>query len=171
MSKYFFIAIFLVSALVSAQKIQVIEADCDVSFYFIDDEVDGTFDGFQFTGDVDLDDLPNSVFSGAIVTKTIDTNNWLRSRHLRARKFFNASDFPKIKFISSSVSGVKQGFQVVGTLNIKGIEKEVTWSFSNDGKRLVGTTQLNTRDFDISIHDKRERNFVDITLSLPYQSK
>jgi polyisoprenoid-binding protein YceI len=109
------------------------------------------------------------VFSGSVGTRTIDTNNWLRSRHLRARKYFNASDFPKITFNSTSVSGTKDRFQVSGSLVIKGVENTVLWKFENDGKHLTGTTTINSRDYDISIHDDKIRNKVTLTVILPYK--
>ena len=158
----------LVAGSISAQVVNVNEAEAEISFNFIDDDVDGTFDDFQFTGNINLEALENSVFSGSVVTKTIDTNNWLRSRHLRARKYFNASDFPKISFASTSVSGTKDEFQVSGTLVIKGIENTVLWKFENDGQRLIGTTTVNTHDFDISIHDDKVRNKVELSVILPY---
>lgn len=169
MKKYSIIVLLFLVGSLSAQQITVNEDGALVSFYFIDDKVKGTFGGFQFTGSVDLNDLTNSKISGSVVTKTIDTNNWLRSRHLRARKFFNAKEYPIVTFESSSISGVKEGFQVVGTLQIKGIKKEVIWNFSNNDRKLTGTATLNTRDFDISIHDKKERNKVRATITLPYQ--
>ncbi|MEM7187560.1 MAG: YceI family protein [Bacteroidota bacterium] len=169
-SSSFLFCILLLSVCAPAwtQPISVNQSEAEISFYFIDDEVDGTMGGFEFTGDIDLSNLPGSAFSGAVATRTLDTNNWLRSRHLRARKYFNAKDHPKLIFESTSVSGVKEGFQVIGTLEIKGIEREVNWVFTNNGTALTGTTQVNTQDYNISIHTKRERNEVKITVRLPY---
>ena len=168
MKNYLLILVLLLGGPISAQVVVVNEAEAEISFNFIDDDVDGTFGDFQFTGNINLDALENSVFSGSVVTKTIDTNNWLRSRHLRARKYFNASDFPKITFASTSVSGTKDEFQVNGTLMIKGIKNTVHWKFESDGQRLLGTTTVNTHDFDISIHDDKVRNKVKLFVILPY---
>lgn len=162
------IIISLLAPPLYAQKITVDESKSVISFNFIDDDVEGNFNGFVFTGNVDLSDLQNSTFSGSVVTKTIDTHNWLRSRHLRSRKYFNARDFPKIKFNSNSISGVADGFQVTGTLQIKGIERTVIWNFTNDGKKLTGTTSVNTHDFDISLHNRKDRNKVTVKIVLPY---
>ena len=170
MKRIHLICLMLFTASLSAQNISVIETESEISFNFIDDDVDGTMSGFEFTGEINLDDISGSVFSGSVETKSLDTNNWLRSRHLRARKYFNAKDYPRVTFKSTSVSGAKQGFRVTGTLEIKGIEQEVIWDFSNDGERLVGTTQINTKDFDISIHTKRERNEVKITIAMPFST-
>lgn len=169
MDKYVVIAFVLVTTSLAAQQLTVDESNAVIVFNFPDNDVDGAIEGFQFTGFIDLNDFGNSVFSGSVETKTLDTNNWLRSRHLRARKYFNAKDFPKLKFTSTSVSGVKEGFQVTGTLEIKGIERVVVWNFSNDGKKLIGTTSINTHDFDIFIYERKDRNEVNISIHLPYQ--
>jgi polyisoprenoid-binding protein YceI len=160
--------VLILTTPLSAQKIIVDESKAVISFNFIDDDVDGIFKEFEFTGNVDLDDLQNSTLSGSVVAKTIDTNNWLRSRHLRSRKYFYTREFPKIKFNSTTISGVAEGFQVSGTLQIKGIEKTVIWNFINDGKQLTGTTSINTQDYNITIHDRKDRNKVKIKIVLPY---
>jgi polyisoprenoid-binding protein YceI len=168
MKYYILITVLLLAVPLSAQKITVDESKALISFNFIDDDVEGIFEEFEFTGNINLSDLQNSTLSGTVVVKTIDTNNWLRSRHLRSRKYFNARDFPKIKFNSISILGVAEGFQVSGTLQIKGTEKTVIWNFTNDGNQLTGTTSVNTHDYDISIHDRKAQNKVTVKIVLPY---
>ena len=168
MNKYILIALLITTSHLPAQVLDITETEAEIAFNFLDDDVDGVFAEFSFTGQVDLNDLSNSVFSGSVETKTIDTNNWLRSRHLRAKKYFNAKDFPKINFKSTTISGTKMAFQVNGTLEIKGIKKAVVWKFTNNGKTLKGTTTINTIDFDIEIHEDRQRNKTVVTVVLPY---
>lgn len=169
MLKYILIALLTTTTLLPAQVVTIIEADAEVAFNFVDDDVDGVFEGFVFTGNFDLNNLTNSVLSGSVETKTIDTNNWLRSRHLRAKKYFNAKDFPQLTFKSTSISGTQMNFVVRGTLQIKGVEKAVVWNFTNDGKILKGTTSINTNDFNIEIHGDRQRNLTKVTITLPYR--
>ena len=169
MNKYILIALLITTSHLPAQVLEITEAEAAIAFNFVDDDVDGVFEGFLFTGKVDLDDLANSTLSGSVKTKTIDTNNWLRSRHLRAKKYFNAKDFPKINFKSTTLSGTKTAFKAHGTLSIKGIKKAVVWNFTNNGKTLTGTTTINTLDFNIEIHEDRQRNKTVVTIVLPYQ--
>ena len=169
MKNIILMALLVTTSLLPAQVIHIMEAEANVAFNFVDDDVDGVFEGFVFTGQVDLNNLSNSVLSGSVETKTIDTNNWLRSRHLRAKKYFNAKDFPKLTFKSTAISGARNAFRVSGTLKIKGIEKSVVWKFTNDGKILKGTTTINTTDFDIEIHGDRQRNKTVVTITLPYR--
>ena len=156
----------------SAQSVTIDESKASISFLFLDDEVEGTLSEFEFTGAVRLDDLPGSDFSGSVATASIDTNNWLRSRHLRAKKYFSAKKHPRISFVSKQVVGEVNAFTVVGDLTIKGITNEVSFSFvRQQGTQWKGTGVLNTQDFDISIHKERERNNVEMTLLLPYLSE
>lgn len=158
----------MVVPILNAQQITIDEDKSTISFNFEDDDVDGTLSGFEFSGSVDLGDLVGSSFSGSVTTETIDTNNWLRNRHLR-RKYFKAKDFPKVSFNSNSISGTAESFTVQGELTIKGIKKSVTWNFTKNGTSLVGTTSVNTQDFDISIHKKYEENKATVTIKLPYK--
>jgi len=169
MKKYLLTALLVTTSLLPAQVLDIVEEEAKVTFHFVDDAVDGYFEGFSFVGHLNLSDLSNSILSGSVETNTIDTNNWLRSRHLRAKKYFNAKDFPKLTFKSISISGTKQSFRVDGTLEIKGIEKAVVWNFTNNGKKLEGTTTVNTTDFQIEIHNDRQRNKAVISISLPYR--
>jgi polyisoprenoid-binding protein YceI len=139
-----------------------------VTFLFIDDDVDGTLSGFDFTGKIDLGDPGNSVFSGSVEMETLDTNNWFRNRHLRSKKYFNNKEFPKLFFKSNSVTASGNEFVVRGDLTIKGISKPVSFTFTRLPGKLRGTTVINASDFDIFIHNEPERNMVNVTLTLPY---
>lgn len=152
-----------------AQAPKVIEKEAKVTFSFVDDDVNGTMEGFVFTGTLDFNTISNTVLAGSVQTNTIDTNNWLRSRHLRAKKYFNANDHPTLSFKSASIVGNSKVFQATGTLTIKGTEKTVIWNFTNDGKTLVGSTIVNTTDYDIVIHNDKQRNKVIVFLSMPYK--
>lgn len=169
MARFLLLLFYFGSASLLAQSVEIDEANAAINFHFLDDDVNGSMGDFDFTGKIDLGDLSNSIFSGSVVTKTLDTNNWLRSRHLRARKFFNASEFPKLKFKSNSVSGSSKEFRVIGELEIKGISRTLVWSFKNSDGILRGTAKLNTQDYDISIHERKDRNDVEVTITLPYK--
>ncbi|MDC8004234.1 YceI family protein [Aureisphaera galaxeae] len=163
----YFLFILLTSNLIG-QTISIKESEAQVSFVFLDEDVQGSIEGFTFTGNIDLNALESSVISGSVITKTLDTNNWLRSRHLRSKKFFHAKEHPTLDFKSEQITGTNESFQVKGTLTIKGITQEVTWKFANGGNHLIGTTHINTHDFEIEVYKERERNEVDISITLPY---
>lgn len=164
----FYLSLFLLVLLLQPvfSQASVNEEESKISFVFVDDDVDGTISGFQFNGVIDLEDISRMALNGSVEMETLDTDNWLRDRHLRSRKYFNNREYPNLEFKSSNVS--KQGdlYIVEGTLTIKGIVKSVSWSFKRQTDALIGTTTIYTSDFDINIHKERERTQVDITINL-----
>jgi len=163
---YFFIA--LTSMGVIAQKVQVNTAKATVDFIFLDEDVEGTIGDFQFTGAIDLSQLESSVFSGTVATSTLDTNNWLRSRHLRGKKFFNAKAHPQLRFEGRTIQVENDIIIVSGSLTIKGISKEVVFSFKRNQNTFIGETSINIQDYNINVYDERERNIVDIKITIPF---
>ena len=168
MKPFFFFFFLLIGAHLSAQNLQIDENKALISFVFLDDAVDGTIGDFKFTGNLNLGDLSNSEMSGNVAMETLDTNNWLRNRHLRAKKYFNVKSHPRLSFSSTSINVMGEGLQVRGNLTIKGATIPVTFFFKRSTTELRGTTSINASDFDIYVHKKSERNKVEITIILPY---
>lgn len=170
MKKTIFILILSFSSLLFAQQLRIDEAKTTASFLFLDDDVDGTLSDFKFTGNLDLNDLETSAISGSVASETIDTNNWLRNRHLR-RKYFKTDAFPLISFKSDSLSASEGSILVHGTVTIKDISKAVKFSFTNKNNILTGKATINASDFDIFIHDDASRNKLTIQISMPFTSE
>ena len=169
MKKRFYFLLLWCSLTISAQSVQVATEDATIDFTFLDGNVDGTLSEFQFTGSINLSQLTSSVFSGTVATKTLDTDNWLRSRHLRGKKFFNASEYPQLRF-NGKTTRVDNGVIIVqGALTIKGILRDVVFRFKQTQNTFIGKTAINTQDYDISVYDKRDRNVVDIKITIPYR--
>jgi polyisoprenoid-binding protein YceI len=102
-------------------------------------EVEGSFK--KFSGNV----LSNSAdFNDAAVNFTIDVNsintdNEMRDKHLKADDFFNAEQFPSATFKSTSfkkVSGNK--YQLKGNLTIRNVTKPVTFDVTYGGTAKDG---------------------------------
>ncbi len=73
--------------------------------------------GFTF----DDADPANNRIAVAIEADSVDTNNRNRDEHLRGPDFFNATQFPRINFSSSSVEPAGEGlYNVKGELEIMG---------------------------------------------------
>jgi len=139
-----------------------------VSFYFIDEETSGTIEGLDFKINFNPNDVENASFSGTALVKTLDTGNFLRDGHLMWEKFFYKKKYPKIHFKSAQVVPFEGNtFKVIGSLTIKGIKKEAILTFSLKDKKLVGKTTIYTSDFDVNIHDDREKNKLDIEFYFP----
>ncbi|MEP0266274.1 YceI family protein [Dokdonia sp.] len=160
----------LCSSLTLAQELTIDEDNTHISFYFQDQEVSGTMSDFIFMGQIDLDAIESATISGSVASESLDTDNWFRNRHLRSTKYFSSKTHPRIYFKSTLIESTGQGFRVSGTLTIKGITQEITWFFKNKADTtFVGTTTINTQDFDIYVYDKRSRNEVSIMITIPYK--
>ena len=162
------LVLLLVSIHSFSQNIDINNTAATIDFIFLDGEVEGSLDGFEFTGNIDMSDLENSQFSGSVATETLDTNNWLRSRHLRGKKYFDAKQFPKLTFRSNSVLLLDSVIIVTGSLTIKAVSREVEFRFTRKATTLIGSASINTQDYGISIYDERQQNEVLLKLRLPY---
>lgn len=138
-----------------------------VNFVFVEKDVDGEISGFSSDATIDWDTLENSTLSGTVQSETITTGNFLRDWSLRGSKYFDADDYPKIKFTSTKIQ-VNEGVILVdGDLTIKDITKTIQFSFAKQGKHLIGNTTLFSSDFDITILKKgRESNKVKVKIDL-----
>ncbi|WP_422859964.1 YceI family protein [Flagellimonas sp. S174] len=135
-----------------------------ITFEFVSKEVKGTIEGFESQSKIDWQNLENSYFKGAVQSKTLDTNNGLRNWSLRSGKYFNVDDYPKITFESKRIRNENTKLLVTGNLNIKGVEKEITITFTKNGQQLVGTTSLYSIDYGIKIKKRREDNLVKVKM-------
>ena len=91
----------------------------------------------EFSGMVDLDpkNLPASSVDIKIKAASIDTNQPDRDKHLRSADFFDVEKFPEITFKSKSVKPTGENtFDVLGTLTLHGVSKDVTLPVTYSGQ-------------------------------------
>ena len=78
-------------------------------------------------------------FEGADVTfeadiDSIDTNNNDRDTHLKSDDFFNAEEFPKLKFESTSFKNTGgDSYELTGNMTIRDTTKEITLDVTHGG--------------------------------------
>ncbi|MFT5892345.1 MAG: polyisoprenoid-binding protein YceI [Dokdonia sp.] len=160
--------VLLFSSFLYSQQITILEDQVKVDFNFTSEDVDGEFGDFKFTGNIDITSIETATFSGSVATESLDTNNWLRNRHLRSQKYFYTKAHPRLYFKSNTIEFTNLGFRVSGMITIKGITKDVVWEFIKTREMLMGVAAINTHDYDIKVYDERERNQVIIKIILPY---
>ncbi|RKS95502.1 polyisoprenoid-binding protein YceI [Flavobacterium limicola] len=88
--------------------------------------VSGKFSKFDATIEAEDSNLENAKieFTGAI--DSITTGNADRDAHLLSADFFDAAQFPEIKFSATSVTKINEGeYVLVGDLTLHGITKSV----------------------------------------------
>ena len=114
----------------------------------------------DFAGTIQLDDQhpENSSVSLTIDASSVDTDTADRDQHLRSADFFAVDTHPTLTFKSSRVVRKSADtYDVVGTLTIRGVAKEITlpvthWRTAKDpyGNTRVGFETgltINRKDF------------------------
>lgn len=88
--------------------------------------VDGTFEKFTGTFEVDAKTKLLKSAKGEIVAESITTDSGRRDKHLRSDDFFDVKKFPTITFDLKSHTGKIADGKLTGMLTMKGVSKEIT---------------------------------------------
>ena len=88
--------------------------------------VRGAFGEYEAAVQFDPEDLSTLSVEATIRTSSVDTGNERRDNHLRSDDFFNAEEFPELRFVSKEVRDLDGGeFELVGDLTIRDVTKEI----------------------------------------------
>jgi polyisoprenoid-binding protein YceI len=123
--------------------------------------VSGFFKSFEGELDTENDDFSDASISFSLDIDSIDTNQTQRDEHLKSAEFFDAAEYPKITFKSTSFT--KSGddeYKLAGDLTVKGITKPVTLDveFGGAATDFYGNTKagfeisgkINRKDFGLT---------------------
>ena len=95
----------------------------------------GRFNDISGTLDWDAANPTATSLNITVKADSVDTDSEKRDQHLRNPDFFNASQFPVITFVSSSVADKGSGvYAVTGTLTLHGVSKEITVDLEKVGE-------------------------------------
>jgi polyisoprenoid-binding protein YceI len=118
--------------------------------------VKGNFDDFEAQVATENDDFKQADFRFSAKTASINTKNEDRDTHLKSDDFFNAEQYPELKFTSKSFDG----HTLVGDLSIRDVTKEVELAVDfNDvavdpyGQTKAGfeiSGKINRKDFNLT---------------------
>jgi polyisoprenoid-binding protein YceI len=122
--------------------------------------VKGRFREVEATLNIDEDNIENSSVTASIDVASIDTNLADRDAHLRSDDFFNAEQYPKIKFQSTRVEKAKgDKYMVHGDLTIRDVtrpveldaefEGEINDPWGNRRAAFTATTQISRKEFNV----------------------
>lgn len=88
--------------------------------------VTGSFSSFEGQIEADDDNFENAKATFTADIDSISTNNEDRDNHLKSDDFFNAEEYPQLKFESKNFKKVGEGeYKVTGDLTIRDITKEI----------------------------------------------
>lgn len=91
----------------------------------------------------------------SVRVETIDTGNKTKDKHARGDSWFDADQYPTIRFVSDNFTTVDGKYSVSGKLNLHGITKTVNIPFQFEEKSdgmgvFVGSFTLNRKDYGIN---------------------
>lgn len=112
-----------------------------------------------------------SHFEVSVDVASIDTGIELKNKHARSDKWFDADKYPRISFISKSVSRTDTGFVVHGELELKGVKKDIaipfTFRHANGDPLFYGKFKVNRGDFGIGKTTGKASDSTAIEVSVP----
>ncbi|MBP7990928.1 MAG: YceI family protein [Sediminibacterium sp.] len=89
--------------------------------------VTGSFQNFSANMTAASEDFSDAAISFEAAIASISTGNEQRDTHLKSEEFFDATNFPTLSFVSSSLTKkAGSNYTLIGNLTLKGITKEVT---------------------------------------------
>lgn len=87
--------------------------------------VRGEFTEFQGTLEIG-EDLSSAKINGTVQAQSVDTNEPQRDEHLRSPDFFDAAQYPELRFESTSIEALDdEEFRITGQLTIHGVTNEI----------------------------------------------
>lgn len=123
--------------------------------------VKGEFRKFNGSVETDGNDFSQYNVLVEIETASIFTNNDDRDNHLRSADFFDAANYPVIRFTSTGLKPAGEGeFELSGKLSMHGVEKEISlkaelggitkdpWGREKAGFSISGT--INRKDWGLA---------------------
>jgi len=124
--------------------------------------VRGEFGDFEGTLEIG-DDLSSARAFGAVKVQSVDTGEPQRDDHLRSPDFFDAAQFPELRFESTSIEALDdEEFRITGQLSIHGVTNEIvlhadvqgtdTDPWGNERVGLEVTGQLSRGDYGMQFN-------------------
>lgn len=113
----------------------------------------------------------DSRFEVWVDAASIETGIELKNKHAKSDKWFDVEKYPRISFLSRSVSRTDTGFVVRGDLELKGTKKEIAipFAFRSTGEQhlFYGKFKVNRGDFGIGKVSGKESDSTAIEVSVP----
>jgi polyisoprenoid-binding protein YceI len=119
------------------------------SIKFTSPDPSGVFTSLKGTIVFDENNLAASKFDVVVDVASINTGNGTMNKHAKSEKWFDAEKYPSIKFTSSNMSRGSNGYEVTGTLEIHGIQKEITFPFTFSNNTFAGSFDVNRLDYEV----------------------
>jgi polyisoprenoid-binding protein YceI len=122
--------------------------------------VTGFFKTFEGSFETENEDFTGATAEFSLDVNSLDTNQEQRDGHVKSAEFFDAEQYPKITFKSTSFTKDGDDYTLVGDLTIKDVTKPVTLTVEHGGSTddFYGNTKagfeitgkINRKDFGLT---------------------
>jgi polyisoprenoid-binding protein YceI len=159
-----------------SQKYKPLDAASKVHFIIKNFGIETGGDLSGFAGDISF--TPNSIsassFDVSVSVKTIDTDNDMRDKDIKGKKYFDADTYPLITIRSTKISRTNKTeagwYYFSGTLTMHGVTKPIEFPFSATLKEndylFAGGFTINRLDYGVGGTSAVLSNTVKISLSV-----
>jgi polyisoprenoid-binding protein YceI len=118
----------------------------------------------EFDGTIEIgEDLATARAYGRVSVDSLDTGQPQRDEHLRSPDFFDAAEYPELRFESTAITALdEQTFRITGALTIHGITNEIVLHaevqgtdvdpWGNERVGLEVTGQLSRADYGMTFN-------------------
>ena len=159
MMKFFLGGLMLLTATGSclAQQYKPTDQGSEIGFVIKNFGIDtkGFFTGVDGAITWDPRHTDSCRFDVSIDAASVNTDNSMRDDHLKKEAYFDVEKYPRIRFVSTGLSGPdKKGhYTITGRLTIKDTTKDISFPFvvTALGNDMIfkGSFTLNRRDFGV----------------------
>lgn len=111
--------------------------------------VNGFFHSLKGQIMFDENKLSSSKVNLEVELNSIRTGNSLKSWHAKRAKWFDAKQFPVIRFSSSEIQKAAKGYVAKGKLKMKGVECEISVPFTFLHNTFFGTFFVRRSDYNV----------------------
>ncbi len=137
------------------------------SVKFSSSDPSGAFTGLKGSIAFDEKNLGSSKFDVTVDAASINTGNGMQNTHAKSAQWFDVEKYPTIHFTSSALTKTAAGYEAKGTLDMHGVQKEVTIPFTFQNNTFAGTFEVNRDDFNLNPSNGRAGRVIKVEISVP----
>jgi polyisoprenoid-binding protein YceI len=144
-----------VSTFIFAQEYKPTDAGSAIDFVIKNFGLNskGSFSGLDGKIKFDPANPGNSSFDVSVAAASVNTDNETRDGHLKKESYFDVEKYPRIRLVSTSITGENGKYIFNGKLTIKDKTKDLSFPFiaTAMGGDIIfkGSFVINRRDFEV----------------------
>ncbi|MBE0423796.1 MAG: YceI family protein [Lutibacter sp.] len=157
------VALFSITLISAQSKWNIDASHSSIRFavnHMVISEVEGIFSTYEGSVITTKEDFSDAKINFTVDVNSVNTDNAKRDEHLRGADFFETEKYPKMTFVSTSVTKTGTNkYNLKGKLSLHGVTKEITlamtyggttkdpWGNTKAGLKVTGV--INRTDFGL----------------------